>query len=107
MKLLPYYFLALAPIITIFLLLVVARRSAKVTMPIAYLVTAIFALLMWRVSFAVVAASTFEGLVMAAEILYIVFGAILLSKSDQIDSSKSLSCKNHLLNRFPVQPFHS
>ncbi len=78
MNLLPYYFLALAPIITIFLLLVVARRSAKITMPIAYLVTTILALLMWQVPLSVVAASTLEGLVMAAEILYIVFGAILL-----------------------------
>ncbi len=78
MNLLPYYFLALAPIITIFLLLVVARRSAKLTMAIAYLVTVILALLMWQVPLVVVAASSVEGLVMAAEILYIVFGAILL-----------------------------
>ena len=73
-----YYALALAPIITVFLLLVIAKRPAKQAMPVAYLVTAAIALLIWQVPLAVIAASTIEGLVMAAEILYIVFGAILL-----------------------------
>ncbi len=72
------YLLALAPIITVFLLLVIARRPAKQAMPLAYLVTAAIALLIWQVPFSVLAAATIEGLVMAAEILYIVFGAILL-----------------------------
>ncbi len=78
MKLALYYLLASAPIITIFLLLVIAKRPAKQAMPIAYLVTAAIAILIWQVSFPVLAASTIEGLVMAVEILYIVFGAILL-----------------------------
>ncbi len=78
MKLALYYLLALAPIITVFLLLVIARRPAKQAMPVAYLVTAVIALLIWQVPFSVLAASTIEGLVMAAEIIYIVFGAILL-----------------------------
>lgn len=73
-----YCLLALAPIVTVFLLLVIARRSAKQAMPIAYLVTAAIALLIWQVPFTVVMASTLQGLVMAAEILYIIFGAILL-----------------------------
>ena len=73
-----YFLFALAPIITIFLLLVVARQPAKQAMSIAYLVTAIIALLFWRVSWTVLAASTIQGLVMAAEIVYIIFGAILL-----------------------------
>ncbi len=78
MKLALYYLLASAPIITIFLLLVIAKRPAKQAMPIAYLVTAAIAIVIWQVSFPVLAASTIEGLVMAVEILYIVFGAILL-----------------------------
>ena len=78
MELFFYYLLALAPIITVFLLLVIAKRPAKQAMPLAYLVTTAIALLIWQVPIAVLAASTIEGLVMAAEILYIVFGAILL-----------------------------
>ncbi len=73
-----YYLLSLAPITTVFLLLVIAKRSAKQAMPVAYLVTAAIALLIWQVPLNVIAASTLEGLVMAAEILYIVFGAIVL-----------------------------
>lgn len=78
MELVVYGLLALAPIITVFLLLVIARRSAKQAMPIAYLVTSAIALFIWQVPLAVIAASTIQGLVMAAEILYIIFGAILL-----------------------------
>ncbi|MBE9117105.1 L-lactate permease [Lusitaniella coriacea LEGE 07157] len=73
-----FYLLSLAPIITVFLLLVIARRPAKQVMPFAYFVTATIAILIWQVPLTVLAASTIEGLVMAADILYIVFGAILL-----------------------------
>lgn len=78
MELAFYCLLALAPIVTVFLLLVIARRSAKQAMPVAYIVTTAIALLIWQVPIAVLAASTIQGLVMAAEILYIIFGAILL-----------------------------
>jgi lactate permease len=70
--------LAFAPILTAFLLLVVANRPATQAMPVAYLVTAIIALVVWKVPFLQVAASTVEGLGTTLEILYIVFGAILL-----------------------------
>ncbi len=43
MKLVLYYLLALAPIITVFLLLVIARQPAKQAMPVTYLVTAAYA----------------------------------------------------------------
>lgn len=47
-------------------------------MPIAYLVTVGIALLVWRVPATQVAAASVQGFVAALEILYIVFGAILL-----------------------------
>ena len=78
MELAVYCLLALAPIATVFLLLVIARKSAKQAMPVAYLVTSAIALFVWRVPLSVLAASSFQGLVMAAEIIYIIFGAILL-----------------------------
>ena len=78
MELILYYLLALAPIITVFILLVIAKRPAKQAMPIAYLVTTAIALLVWQMPGSAIAASTIQGLVMAAEILYIIFGAILL-----------------------------
>ncbi len=70
--------LALAPIITVFLLLVVMRLSAKVSMGAAYLVTAALALLFWKAAPATVAAATVNGAIVALTILYIVFGAILM-----------------------------
>ena len=73
-----YSLVALMPIATVFGLLVVAKRPASQAMPLAYGVTAGIALLVWRVPFVEVAASSIQGLVAAAEILYIVFGAILL-----------------------------
>lgn len=70
--------LALAPIMTVFVLLVVFRLSAKLAMSAAYLVTALLALLHWQASGATVAAATVNGLIVALTILYIVFAAILL-----------------------------
>ncbi len=73
-----YSLLAFTPILTAFLLLMVANRPATQAMPVVYLVTVAIALLIWKVPFVQVAASTVEGLVTTLEILYIVFGAILL-----------------------------
>jgi len=78
MQLLLYSLFALAPILTAFLLLVVANRPATQAMTVAYLVTAIMALALWKVPLIQVAASTVQGLIIILEILYIVFGAILL-----------------------------
>jgi lactate permease len=73
-----YSLVALIPIATVFILLVVARRPAGQAMPAAYLATAAIAWLIWRMPLVEIAASSLQGLVAAAEILYIVFGAILL-----------------------------
>ncbi|MEP0925610.1 MULTISPECIES: L-lactate permease [Cyanophyceae] len=69
---------ALLPILTVFLLLVVARRPASQAMPGALGVTALVAGLVWRVPVNYIAASLVQGAAIAAEILFIVFGAILL-----------------------------
>jgi lactate permease len=73
-----YSLLALLPILTAFFLLVVANRPATQAMPIAYLVTVAIALLVWKVPLLQIAASTVEGLIVILEVLYILFGAILL-----------------------------
>jgi lactate permease len=78
MQLAFYSLLAFTPILTAFLLLIVANRPAAQVMSIVYLVTAAIALLIWKVPFVQVVASTIEGIVTTLEILYIVFGAILL-----------------------------
>ena len=71
-------FLALLPIGVVFVLMVVMRRSAKLSMLVAYIVAAILALTVWKAAPAVTAAATMNGIVVALTVLFIVFGAILL-----------------------------
>ncbi|RMF69783.1 MAG: L-lactate permease [Cyanobacteria bacterium J069] len=73
-----YFLIAALPILTVFVLLLGARLPAGRAMPIAYLVTVAIALWIWRVPASWVAASSIQGLFIALEILYIVFGAVLL-----------------------------
>lgn len=70
--------LALLPIATVFVLLVVLERSAKFSMLVAYVVTVLTALLLWGTDVAKVLGASVNGLVTAISLLYIVFGAILV-----------------------------
>lgn len=70
--------LALLPIATVFILLVVLAKSAKFSMLIAYLVTTATALLIWGTELNKVLGATVNGAVTALSLLYIVFGAILM-----------------------------
>lgn len=73
-----YTFLAMAPILVVFILMVVLARSATLSMGTAYVVTALLALFAWGASGAVVAAATVHGVITAITLLFIVFGAVLL-----------------------------
>ena len=70
--------LACLPIATVAVFLVGLRWPASRAMPLSYATAAVLALLVWRVPGAQVAAATIHGLIVAASLLYIVFGAILL-----------------------------
>ncbi|MGM0811300.1 L-lactate permease [Thioalkalivibrio sp.] len=72
------FLLALMPVLTVFIFLVVLRWPAKHAMPLAYVVTVAIALLFWGTDLLVVAAASVHGVVTALNILFIVFGAILL-----------------------------
>ncbi len=69
---------SLLPIVTVGVLLVGFRWPARQAMPISYLVAAGLAWLVWQVPAIQVAAASVRGIVFAPELLYIVFGAILL-----------------------------
>ncbi|MFA5610798.1 MAG: L-lactate permease, partial [Alcaligenes sp.] len=73
-----YTLMALAPLLVVFLLMVVLGRSAKLSMGTAYIVTALLALFAWGSQAEVVAAATLNGVMIALTLLFIVFGAILL-----------------------------
>lgn len=70
--------LAVTPILLAAILLTGFRIAAKVVMPIVLAVTAIIASTAWEVSTANIAASTVQGLFVTFNILFIIFGAMLL-----------------------------
>ncbi|STZ13793.1 L-lactate permease [Moraxella caviae] len=71
-------FLALLPILIVFVLLVLMRLPAKVAMPVAYVATTLLSLFVWQTSGSQVAAATVHGVLTAVNVLFIVFAAILL-----------------------------
>lgn len=69
---------ALMPVVSVFVLLVLLRLPATRAMPLSLLVSAVLALLVWQLPPRQLLAAMLEGSVIAASILWIVFGAILL-----------------------------
>jgi lactate permease len=69
---------ALAPVLAVFLFLVVLRLPAVKAMPISFLLTAVLAVLVWQVPLIHVLAASIEGIIISFTILWIIFGAILL-----------------------------
>lgn len=70
--------LAAVPILLAAIMLLGFRLPARVAMPIVYIVIAAIAIFIWQMPVDIVVASSLQGLVLTAEILLIVFGAILL-----------------------------
>lgn len=70
--------LAFVPLVLAGVLLIGFRWPAKYAMPVVFLLTALIGLTAWDMTFNRVLASTLQGLILTAAILWIVFGAILL-----------------------------
>ncbi len=70
--------LSLLPIASVAIFLVALRWPASRAMPIAYLVCVTLALFVWQVPFTVIGAATVNGIVVAATLIFIIFGAIAL-----------------------------
>ncbi len=74
-------FLALFAFLPIFVagvMLVGFRIQARTAMPVTYIVTVIIAMALWGMSGNRIIASTIQGLIQTAGLLWIIFGAILL-----------------------------
>lgn len=69
---------ALTPVLAVFIFLVMLRMPAVRAMPISLLLTAVLTILVWQVPPIQVLAASLEGLIIAASILWILFGAMLL-----------------------------
>jgi len=70
--------LSLLPIISVAIFLVMLRWPASRAMPIAYVVAAALALLVWQLPIPKILAASVNGLIIAGTLIYIIFGAILL-----------------------------
>lgn len=72
------YFVALSPVLLVLVLLVVFRIPAIKSMPLSLFIHAGLAYFFWQVPLIQIAAASLEGLIIAASVLWILFGAIFL-----------------------------
>lgn len=84
---------ALMPLLSVFSLLVLLRLPARQAMPLSLLITAMLAFVVWQMPALHLAGAVAEGLVIAATVLWIVFGALLLlnvlTETGAMDSIKA------------------
>ncbi len=71
---------AAMPLFSVFILLVLCRLPARQAMPLSLLISAVLAYWVWQMPLLQLTAAVAEGLVIAATILWIIFGAIVLLK---------------------------
>jgi len=72
------YFVALSPVLLVLVLLVILRLPAIKSMPLSWIIHASLAFFIWKVPLQQITASSIEGIIIAASILWILFCAILL-----------------------------
>src|SRR5665648_527269 len=70
--------LSTLPIVVVGVFLVGLRWPASKAMPLSFVTVVILALFVWKIPAAQVGAATVNGVIVAATLLYIIFGAILL-----------------------------
>ncbi len=70
--------ISLSPILVVALFLVGLRWPASRAMPLSYMAAALAAYFYWQVPGVQIAAASVKGLAITAQLLYIIFGAILL-----------------------------
>ena len=70
--------LSMLPILSVAVFLVVLRWPASRAMPIAYVVAFVLAWFVWQVPLTKIFAASVNGLIIAASLIFIIFGAILL-----------------------------
>ncbi|GHG71690.1 lactate permease [Alishewanella longhuensis] len=71
---------AAMPLFSVFILLVLCRLPARQAMPLSLLLSTALAYWVWQMPLLQLSAALLEGLVIAATILWIIFGAIVLLK---------------------------
>ena len=95
-------FLSALPILIILVLMGFFLWPSRIVMFISWLVTALLALLFWRVELIRILASTIQGALMSLDILIIVFGAIFLISI--MNRGKAMKAINHSLRKITNDP---
>lgn len=91
--------LAVTPILLVGFLLVGLKWSAARSMPVAFVVTLLLAGLVWKVPGIQIAAASLKGLIVAATLMYIIFGAMLLLETlEAAGSLNRIRSSFHSLN---------
>lgn len=78
MNMLTLALIALTPLVSVAILLLVYQWPASRAMPIGYLLVVVLALGVWQIAPLQLAAATLKGGIVAGELLFIIFGALLL-----------------------------
>ena len=91
-----YALIACIPIVVVIVLMVAMNWPAKRALPLAWALSFIFGLAIWKMSFQGVAAYTVAGFLNALEILFIIFGAILIMNT--MKHSGAMSAINRMFN---------
>ncbi len=90
-------FLACIPILVILLLMVWLRWPATKAMPLAWVAALMLAIFVWQGPIAYILAANVKGIISALEILFIVFGALVLLFT--LKESGALNAINHGFRR--------
>lgn len=72
------FLVALSPVLLVLILLVILRLPATKAMPLSWLIHALLAFFFWRIPAVQIAAASLEGFIIAASVVWIIFGAVFL-----------------------------
>ena len=95
---------ALFPILSALLLMCRFKLSPGKAMPIAWLLAVILANLIWHQSISVTAAATIQGIFKSLDIIFIIFGALLLLNAMHVNEYGNTLIGVNLLHHFGADP---
>ncbi len=78
-----YAVLAFLPILISVILMTVFGKPAKTVLPIAFLLSVLLALFVWKMNIVSVLAATIFGILSSVEVLIVIFGAILIMNTQK------------------------
>lgn len=75
--------LAFLPILLSIVLMTAFKKPAKIVLPIAFLLSAVLGIFVWKMSYVTVLAATIFGFLSSFEVLLVIFGAILIMNTQK------------------------